>query len=200
LEVSIADRAEGHSTCSVLLGQLRVEDSESWRKFSELYTPLVYNWARKSNLQPADAEDVTQEVFRVVARRLSDYEPTASRTSFRAWLWGITRNMLRRHFDAVNKHPPSRGGSSAYQRITQAPDIIDSALPPMDRDAQKGFVFRVLRMIRNDFEESTWQAFWRTTVENETATDVGRDLAMTAKAVRQAKYRVLCRVRQEISD
>jgi RNA polymerase sigma-70 factor (ECF subfamily) len=52
-----------------------------------------------------------------------------------------------------------------------------------------------LETIRNEFEGNTWQAFWRTTVENQATSHIADDLGMTRQAVRQARYRVPRRLR-----
>ncbi len=57
---------------------------------------------------------------------------------------------------------------------------------------------RALELVRGEFEVTTWQAFWRTTVDGQNPADVGRELGLSAGAVRQAKYRVLRRLRQEM--
>jgi RNA polymerase sigma-70 factor (ECF subfamily) len=55
-------------------------------------------------------------------------------------------------------------------------------------------------LIRDEFEEQTWQAFWLTTVEDRSSTDAAVALGMSAGAVRKAKARVLHRLRQEFGD
>jgi RNA polymerase sigma-70 factor (ECF subfamily) len=55
-------------------------------------------------------------------------------------------------------------------------------------------------LIRGEFSERTWQAFWRTAVEGRAAKDVGAELAMSPGAVRVAKSRVLHRLREELGD
>ena len=52
--------------------------------------------------------------------------------------------------------------------------------------------------IRGDFDDPTWQAFWRLTVENHATADIAAELGISQGAVRQAKYRVLCRLREEM--
>ena len=59
---------------------------------------------------------------------------------------------------------------------------------------------RALEMIRGEFEERTWAAFWRTTVEGQAPKDVGLSLSMSPGAVRVAKSRVLHRLREELGD
>ena len=53
-------------------------------------------------------------------------------------------------------------------------------------------------LIRGEFEERTWQAFYRVTVEGQAAKDVAEDLGVTPSAVRLAKSRVLRRLREEM--
>jgi RNA polymerase sigma-70 factor (ECF subfamily) len=55
-----------------------------------------------------------------------------------------------------------------------------------------------LELIQGEFEERTWQAFWRVTAEGQAAKDVAQDLGVTASAVRLAKSRVLRRLREEM--
>jgi WD40 repeat protein len=53
-----------HSTPPSLLERLRQPGShESWKQFADMYTPLLYYWARKEGLQESDAADLVQEVF-----------------------------------------------------------------------------------------------------------------------------------------
>ena len=53
-----------------------------------------------------------------------------------------------------------------------------------------------LELIRREFHERTWQAFWGVVVEGRAAADVAADLEMTPGAVRVAKSRVLLRLRR----
>ena len=57
---------------------------------------------------------------------------------------------------------------------------------------------RAIALVRPELQEATWQAFWRTVVEGEPTADVARELGMTPQAVRQARYRVLKRLRDEL--
>ena len=71
---------------------------------------------------------------------------------------------------------------------------------PPQSGIEQHFVHRALRMIESDFEPSTWQAFWRTTIDSQTAPDVAEELNMSPGAVRQAKHRVFARLREFLAD
>lgn len=57
---------------------------------------------------------------------------------------------------------------------------------------------RLLQVVENDFEPTTWQAFRRLALEDASAAEVARDLGMTVNAVLLARARVLRRLRQEV--
>lgn len=59
---------------------------------------------------------------------------------------------------------------------------------------------RAMKMVRVEFEESTWQAFWRSAIEEHKTADIAADMDVSTAAVRQAKYRVLRRLRQVLAD
>jgi DNA-directed RNA polymerase specialized sigma24 family protein len=54
--------------------------------------------------------------------------------------------------------------------------------------------------VQAEFEERTWQAFWRATIDEEPTADIAADLGMSAGAVRKAKFRVLRRLRSEFEN
>src|SRR5690606_4676990 len=91
-----------------LLSGLRARDAEAWRRLVHLYGPLVVSWCRRFGLQPADAEDLTQEVFRVVFNRMGDFRKEGGQGSFRGWLLGITRNKVREHRRSLTSEPQAR--------------------------------------------------------------------------------------------
>ncbi len=62
------------STSESLLVRLRSErDTDAWARFVELYTPLIFYWARKTGLQSQDASDLVQEVLTQVYRKLPEF-------------------------------------------------------------------------------------------------------------------------------
>jgi RNA polymerase sigma-70 factor (ECF subfamily) len=54
--------------------------------------------------------------------------------------------------------------------------------------------------VRSEFEERTWQAFWLTVIDDRTPGDVSAALDMKAGTIRQARSRVLRRLREEVGD
>ena len=72
-------------------------------------------------------------------------------------------------------------------------------------------MIQALSMIRDEFEPSTWTAFWRMVVEGHGAAEIAKDLgwidsddasshAKGTKRVRQAKFRVMKRMKNEFGE
>ena len=73
-----------------LLVRIRdMRDTQAWSQFVEIYTPLIYGFARKHGLQDADASDLTQDVLRVVAKTIRGLDYDQQRGSFRGWLFTV---------------------------------------------------------------------------------------------------------------
>lgn len=163
-----------------------------------IYGPLVYQWARRCNLSNEDAADVVQEVFRTLTHALVDYRPTGK---FRGWLWTVTRNKVRDHFRAADRQAVATGGTTAYAQLQQ---LADDAPEPWTSDDERsasehGVTIRTLDLIRSEFEPTTWQAFWLSTVEKQSGAEIAAALGLTKQAVYQAKYRVTQRLREELA-
>lgn len=188
------------STSSSLIRRVQENDPDAWVRLSRLYTPLTFAWCKRAGLQDADTSDIIQNVFASVYKSIGTFRKRTTKDSFRGWLWKITRNEVLMHFRKNADQPVATGGTDAQQAIQQVPEIFTSEHEPTESTVEQHFVHRALRMVRPEFQESTWKAFWRTVVDGQPASEVADELGMSAGAVRQAKYRVLSRLREFLSD
>ena len=75
-----------------LLSRLRDwQDQTSWRDFFDTYWRLIYNVARKCGLADAEAQDVVQNTFIYLSRRMPNFRYDRQRGSFKSWLRVVTR-------------------------------------------------------------------------------------------------------------
>jgi len=94
--------------------------------------------------------------------------------------------------------PQATGGTVGQEQMGDLVEIPDEESAEFQLvDSRTNVMHRALDIIRIEFEDKTRQAFWRSTVDEQKSPDIAESLAMTPKAVRQAKYRVLRRLRQE---
>ncbi len=192
----ISDAGRSGSTSHTLLERVKLRDPQAWQRFASIYGPIVYRWSVNIGLQPSDAADVTQEVFAALHNKLDTFRRQPPDYTFRGWLYSVTRNKVRDHFRARKNRPEALGGETAQWQVEQIPEL------PPDEESSPGstadLARRGLHLIQNEFEPSTWQAFWQSTVEGRHPADVAADLGRSVAAVYQAKYRVLKYLRREL--
>jgi RNA polymerase sigma-70 factor (ECF subfamily) len=190
---------DGYATPVSLLERARRNDPDAWRRLVELYRPLVLFWCGRGGLGAEDAEDVTQDVFAAVAGHLDDFRRDRPGDTFRGWLRVITRNQVLMHRRRSQGKPRGEGGSQALHDLNELADPLPG--PDDEEREQLGQVYRrALELVRPEFEERTWRAFWRTVIDSQATAAVAAELGMTVAGVRQAKSRVLRRLKQEAGD
>jgi RNA polymerase sigma-70 factor (ECF subfamily) len=190
----------GGSTDTSLLRRVKDKDRAAWDRLVDWAGPLVFYWCQRAGLQTADREDVFQEVFLAVARSMERFQLDQPDRSFRGWLLRITQNKIIDLARRRKKQPSAHGGSDVHQKLLQLSDQELSSSLSVPLDDHQQMMTRALRLIRGDFEDHTWQAFWRTAVDGLPAADVAQELGMSAVAVRKARSRVLGRLRQEFGE
>jgi RNA polymerase sigma-70 factor, ECF subfamily len=184
-----------------LLEGIRAETPSAWERLVHLYAPLVLQWCQRWDLQEQDQADILQEVFQAVIAHVNQFRKQSPGDTFRGWLRTITQNKVRDHFRRLRREPAGEGGTDAQKRFSLLPMPLETEQVASGQDPAEGeLFFRALELIRQEFEERTWLAFWRTAVEGRTPQDVAADLSMTPGAVRVAKCRVLHRLREELGD
>ena len=189
------------STSRSLLCRVRDDEAGAWDRLVLLYAPLVHHWCRQFGLPNRETADVLQEVFQSVALNLGRFRSEGPGSTFRGWLRTITRHKVIDHFRRQGGQPMAAGGTEAQARLNRFPaplDVEDETAE--DRGPVQALLERALHLIRPEFEDNTWQAFWRTAVEDQDAKSVADELSMSPGAVRVAKCRVLQRLREELGE
>jgi RNA polymerase sigma-70 factor (ECF subfamily) len=143
-----------------LLREIKAQSPIAWKRLVGLYSRLIYRWCRQAGLQPADAADVGQEVFRAVARKISDYRHDRSGDTFRGWLRTITRNKIR---DWARQQPRVRNGFPWFGRLARQPQPRAWDLPDRDDQSSAEDVRMVFlgacEMVRAELEERPWMNY-----------------------------------------
>src|SRR5262245_56505555 len=142
-------------TSPTLLDKLRGADRAAWPRFVQLYTPLLVRWGERTGVPPADLPDLIQEVMLVLLRGVPAFE--RGRGSFRAWLRTVFVNKWR---DQCRKRRPVPLGTDG----SDFPAGEDPTLEVDEAEYRSVLAARAAGLIRADFNEATWTAFWATAV------------------------------------
>jgi RNA polymerase sigma-70 factor, ECF subfamily len=180
-------------TPASLLERLRRPDQEqAWARFVELYTPLLYHWARRTGCPESDAVDLVQEVITLLLAKLPEFSYDR-RQSFRGWLRTVARNCWR-NLRRKSQLPRQPGQHDLDELAGPQPDD-----PLAEAEYRSWLVGRALELMRADFAPSTWQACWQCVVDGRPAAEVARELGVRVGTVYASRSRVLSRLRQEMA-
>jgi RNA polymerase sigma-70 factor (ECF subfamily) len=180
-----------NTTSLTLLERLHQPDAhEAWSRFVNLYTPLLYHWARSVLPSEQDPSDLVQEVLLLLVQKLPEFAYDRQK-SFRGWL----RTVL------VNKWREQQRKRTAPMATGQ--DLSDVEGPEEgptleEKEYREYLVRRALQIMQSEFESATWQACWESVVASRPAVDVAEELGISVNAVYLAKSRVLRRLHQEL--
>jgi RNA polymerase sigma-70 factor (ECF subfamily) len=168
-------------------------DETAWRDFVELYAPVIYGYLRKQGLQDADAADLGQDALAAVVGAIGRLEYDRDRGSFRNWLFTIVRNRLSNWRRSQKCRPLDGGhGSAAPLEQMPAPDTSESA---WNTEWEQRIFAWACTQVRRDVSETSWQAFWRSAIENQPGKQIAAELGLSVAAVYQAHSRVLSRMK-----
>ena len=186
---------------SLMLRLREPGDQQAWHEFVSIYEPLIMRLMRQRGLQEADARDVTQQVVIAVTQAVDRWEPDGREASFRRWLFTIARNLSLRFLQRGRiPHESTRWGTGMLQILDNLKEPDHRARAEFD-DEYRNEVFRwAAERVRGEFRETTWQAFWRTCVMNESIAEVAQLLGTSPGNVYVARSRVLGRLRETVEE
>jgi RNA polymerase sigma-70 factor (ECF subfamily) len=186
------------ATRASLLVRLRdPHDAAAWGEFVDLYAPLLYGYLRKQGLQDADAVDLSQDVLQAVAGAVGRLEYDPARGAFRNWLFTVVRRKLSNWRRAQRNRPDGDTGRESHRILKQLP-APEGAEAEWEAEWQQRLFAWACEQVRPDVTETTWQAFWRTAIDDQPGKQVAADLGLSVAAVYRARSRVLARLKELI--
>lgn len=181
------------STSESLLVQLNsTNNADAWSRFVQLYTPLIFYWARKTGLQSQDAADLAQDVLTVVFQKLPQFKYDRSR-SFRGWLRTITLNR-HRELGRRKKFAIIDASQSALENL---PDD-ELAASTWNVNYARQLVASAMDLMQGDFAPQTWEALRMLLSSGKSVAEVSRTTGVSVWTIYAAKTRLLARLRNEL--
>lgn len=130
----------------ILVARILEGSREHFDELYESYFRRVYRFALKRLGDPAEAEDVTQEVFETIFRVLPSYRGDSS---LLVWIFGITRNKVNRRFRGArprleslddvgpdgfaSEQAPTDAAVDARRMLDRCDEVVSHRLTPLQR-------------------------------------------------------------------
>lgn len=145
---------------------------------------FVWRSAKRLGVRDASLDDVVQEVFVVVHRRLADFE---GRSSVRTWLFGITLRVVRDHRRGTRRRDPG---------CEIDPDTLRANGGGPAEDAEKEQAVRLLHALLDELPDDRREIFVMAELEQMAMPEIAEALAMNLNTA----YARLRTARQEFEQ
>jgi RNA polymerase sigma-70 factor (ECF subfamily) len=185
------------TSLSLLQRAASAGDADSWERLAALYAPLMRHWLAQCEIQAADADDLIQEVFSVVAQELPRFEHNGQTGSFRSWLRKTLVHRLHNFWRAQKYQPRGKGTSSLLEQLQALEDDHSDVSRIWNVEHDQHVISQLLQAVRPRFQDKTWEAFRRQMFDGERADVVAAALGMSLSSVYVARNRVLSALRRE---
>ena len=186
--------ADKGSTCPALLGRGGDwSDHDAWVELFERYDGLIRHCCDRLGLIGPDADEVHQETWIEVAKRLQRfrYDPCGS---FRAWLWVVCRNKAVSFLRKTNRRR-TEGLHDWAAVVRDDPNsflLDDAPSSPLFTEAA-----RIQAAVRAVVEPRTWDAFWLADVYDWKIETVAAHLGVTKAVVYKSVQRIRARLKAQ---
>jgi RNA polymerase sigma-70 factor (ECF subfamily) len=179
-----------------LLTRLRDwQDQDGWREFFDTYWPLIYRVARQAGLEDGAAQDVVQNTFIYLTRRMPKFRYDPERGSFKSWLRRVTRSRIsvfRRRAEAKEPRLPELGLEEDDAAVWEAiPDPTGDALDEIwQREWEDNLVRAALRRISTKVSAHQLMMFELAALNEVPLKQVAKKLDVSLMQVYLARHRV----------
>jgi len=150
--------------------------------FEQVYdehAEFVWRSIRRLGVDASAADDVLQQVFLVVHRRLGEFEGASS---VRTWLFRILHHSVQEHRRSQRrKSPLRRGGDGSPDELAAVPDSSAAANP--EQALSRAEASRIIGRLLDTLDDDKRAVFVLAELEQMTAPEISEALGLDPRAV-----------------
>ena len=171
-------------------------DDAAWREFCDRYGELIRGFAARRGLQPADRDDLMQDVLVAIAKAMPGFIYDPSKGKFRSYLKTVALH-------AIFKRSCQSDVAIDLSRIDE---LTRSAAGSEEVDQQwelqwrQYHLRRALKTVEGEFNATDLAAFRAYALDGESVAEVTKRFGLSADSVYQAKSRILKRLGEAIDQ
>jgi RNA polymerase sigma-70 factor (ECF subfamily) len=186
-------------TSASLLIRLRqgAQDQAAWTEFVQRYEPLILMWCRQWRLQPADADDVSQNVLLKLAHHLRSFVYDPARR-FRGFLRTIAHNACKDYL-AGKQRAVAASADTAVHAVLQSVEAREDLGARLEQAFDLELLELAQARVRRRVEPHTWEAFRLTALEGKSGAETAALLQLQVGTVFKAKSKVQQLLREELA-
>jgi RNA polymerase sigma-70 factor (ECF subfamily) len=185
-------------TRASLILRLKGERNElAWTEFVSTYESFLRQLVGRQGVAERDVADVTQQILTAIAHSVEGWQDDGNPASFRRWLHQVARNVVIKFLVRERRQVRGRGGTDFCELLQHVPQQ-----PGEDqlRAYEHELVVWAARQVHEEFQESSWKAFWETLVAGRAVGDVAKELGVTPGSIYMSRSRIMARIRTKIRE
>lgn len=167
------------------------DDRVAWHEFCHRYGELIRSFARHANLQPADCDDVLQDVLMGLTKSMPGFRYDKSKGKFRSYLKTIALHAIFARARNRKREVDIDEIKSSSQGLTLSNEAVERL---WDLQWRQYHLRQAMRQIEAEFNEADRAAFNQYGINGLGAAETAESLGMTLEQVYQAKSRILRRL------
>jgi RNA polymerase sigma-70 factor (ECF subfamily) len=172
-------------------GTSRASSPPAFDEVYEEHFGFVWRSVRSLGVMPSSVEDVVQDVFVVVHRRLGEFD--GSRASIKTWLFGILRRTVADHRRTQRRKPAQFGTKEGDAEVEQ---LTDSQRMGPHETAARAEAVRVLAELLDTLDDDKREVFVLAEIEQMTVPDIAQATGLNVNTA----YARLRAARQEFEE
>lgn len=153
--------------------------ARTWAAFDALYREhfrFVWRTVRRLGLDGSAVDDVVQEVFLVVHRRLGDFE---GRSSAKTWLYGIVRRVVADHRRTLRRKPALAAVAAPSQDL----DAMACEEQGPEASAEQAERVRLLHRLLAELDDDKREVFVLAELEGLTMAEIAEALDVNPNTI-----------------
>ncbi len=172
---------------------VRGRGPDRWVEFYAIYKPMLVGFFRKQGLSDGDAQDLVQDVFLKLCKRIHTYD--RERTRFRTWLFTVARNTL---IDHARRHQTQRQAVDGWvtRVLEEASDDEELQRIEFERSHHTRILLFAFEKVRKRSSERAWKCFEMSVIEEKSGAEIAAALGISANVVYVNSWRVLQNVKE----
>jgi RNA polymerase sigma-70 factor (ECF subfamily) len=180
---------------------VRLKDQRNdlaWTEFVCAYEPFLMRLVRKQGTPDRHVGDVSQQLLIAIARSVDGWKPDGKAASFRRWLGRVARNVVIKFMMRERKQITGQGGSDFLTLTEEMPDASIDA--QQAKRYEQELILWAAELVRVEFRETSWRAFWETQIEGRSVADVSEELGVSTGSIYMSRSRIFARIRSHIEE
>ena len=166
-------------------------DGGAWREFCDRYGPVIRGFVRRRGQQPADCDEIVQEVLTALTQALPGFRYDPAKGKFRSYLKTVTMR-------TISHRSRQKGADVPLDEDAHADASDETTDNQWEEEWRQYHLRQAMKVIAVEFNGQDRAAFEDYALRGRDASETARSLSLSVDQIYQAKSRILKRLTQLI--